>query len=178
MATTVEQRRQKRVKQTAEVFTPPALVNEMLDKLPEEVWAKEKTFCDPACGNGNFLVEVLNRKLKRGHTPLDALKTVFGVDIEDDNVAQCRIRLLKAISAYEPVEEKHVRVVTINIVKINIKKHPGGALDYDFSFKNKNSQKDIDLWMEKIANGILDSVDPPEGLVSETKFGKRRDIFA
>ena len=45
-----------------EVFTPPALINEMLDQLPKDVWSdKNKTWFDPAAGNGNFHIQVLKR---------------------------------------------------------------------------------------------------------------------
>ena len=87
----------KRVKELGEVFTPPALVEEMLDKLPLEVWATDKTFLDPTCGTGNFLVAVVERKVKEGSTPLQALRTTFGIDIMDDNVRECRERLLEAV---------------------------------------------------------------------------------
>src|ERR1035437_5515752 len=91
-------RRQKRKKSTAEEFTPLPLVNEMLDKLTKEVWQEGKTYCDPACGNGNFLVEVLKRKLNNHHNALQALQTIYGVDIMQDNIKECRLRLLKLIS--------------------------------------------------------------------------------
>jgi type I restriction-modification system DNA methylase subunit len=51
-------RTQSRIKQTGEVFTPPGLVAKMLDTLPREVWEENKTFCDPAAGDGNFIVTV------------------------------------------------------------------------------------------------------------------------
>jgi hypothetical protein len=80
-----------------EVFTPPELVNKMLDKLPPGVWARGDeswTFLDPACGNGNFLVEVLRRHLDGGVSPDDALRSIYGIDIMPDNVLECRHRLL------------------------------------------------------------------------------------
>ncbi len=86
----------KRVKELGEVFTPLALVEEMLDRLPSEVWAGDKTFLDPTCGHGNFLVGVVKRKVETGSTPLQALRTTFGIDIMDDNVRECRERLLEA----------------------------------------------------------------------------------
>ena len=61
-------KREHRSKRNAEVFTPPTLVKQMLDKLPEQLWEDGKTFCDPACGNGNFLIAILWRKLELGHT--------------------------------------------------------------------------------------------------------------
>lgn len=84
----------KRVKELGEVFTPPALVDEMLDKLPSDVWKEDKTFIDPACGTGNFLAAVVARKMEAGSSPLQALRTTYGIDIMDDNVCECRERLL------------------------------------------------------------------------------------
>jgi len=78
-----------------EVFTPSSLVNEMLDKLPQEVLLNpEKVVGDIAgCGNGNFLIEVLTRRMKNGISHKDALKTIYGVDIDETNVRECRERL-------------------------------------------------------------------------------------
>jgi len=88
----------ERVKALGEVFTPSALVNEMLDKLPQELFTDPtKTFIDPAAGNGNFLVEVIKRKIDGGSTPIQALSTTYGVDIMEDNVAECRARLLDVV---------------------------------------------------------------------------------
>lgn len=89
--------RKLRRKQTAEDFTPIPLVNEMLDKLPPEVFIDpSKTFCDPAAGNGNFLVEVLKRKLVNIH-PLQSLQTIYGVELMEDNVEEMKERLLSLI---------------------------------------------------------------------------------
>jgi len=90
----------ERVSRRGEVFTPSWLVNEMLDKLPEDQWVDPtKTFIDPACGNGNFLVEVIRRKIESGTAPYPALMTTYGVDIMPDNIKECRERLIDA--AYE-----------------------------------------------------------------------------
>jgi hypothetical protein len=86
----------KRVKELGEVFTPPTLVEEMLDKLPPEVWATDKTFLDPTCGHGNFLVGVVKRKIETGSTSLQALSTTFGIDIMQDNIDDCHQRVLEA----------------------------------------------------------------------------------
>lgn len=160
MTKPIEQRREERAKQTAEVFTPPRLVKQMLDKLPKEVWKIGKTFVDPACGNGNFLISVLWRKIERGHNPLEALKTVHGVDIMRDNIQECRLRLLKLVSIHEKITEDYIKTVFQNIVHININKNPGGSLDYDFAFNGGNiKQKDIARWMEWIKNGRLEEVE-------------------
>ncbi len=89
----------KRSDALGEVFTPQWLVDEMLDKLPQEVFTDpEKTFIDPACGDGNFLVRVLERKIQNGSTPLQALQTTYGVDIMEDNIQTCRRRLLREVT--------------------------------------------------------------------------------
>lgn len=85
-----------RVKALGEVFTPAALVAEMLDKLPQDCWLPDKTFLEPSCGTGNFLVQILERKLQAGHRPLQALSTIYGVDIMQDNIFESRKRMLQA----------------------------------------------------------------------------------
>ena len=74
-----------RVKETAEVFTPTPLVQTMLDKLPIEVFTDEtKTFLDPSCGDGQFLSEVVIRKMERSKCSLEqALSTTYGVELMD-----------------------------------------------------------------------------------------------
>jgi hypothetical protein len=83
-----------RVKEFGEVFTPPELVNEILDKLPEKIWEDPtKTWLDPTCGNGAFLVEIQNRLLKH-HKPSHILNDMlYGVDIQEDNAYECIIKL-------------------------------------------------------------------------------------
>ena len=177
--TNLEQKRKKRQKQSAEIFTPPSLVNDMLNKLPKEVWEENKTFCDPACGNGNFLIWILLRKIAKGHKPLEALKTVYGADIMRDNIQECRLRLLKVISLFEEITEEHVKAIFKNIVWINIHKYPGGSLDYDFRFKNRPKPANVKQWMENIhKKNQLDEVELP---VDEEKFtpkGCVEDMFA
>ena len=89
------EREQARVKATGEVFTPTPLVQEILDQIPEEVFTDAtKTFLDPTCGDGQFLGEVLIRKMENGSTFEQALSTIYGVDLMPDNVELCQDRLL------------------------------------------------------------------------------------
>ena len=130
--TSLELKRKERRKTTAEDFTPPELVTEMLDKLPEEVWSDpSKTFCDNSAGNGNFLIQVLQRKLDQGHDPLQALSTIFGVELMPDNTLEIKERLLSLIPAklYKKAEE----IVNKNIVCAN-------ALEFDFENWKKPSR--------------------------------------
>lgn len=88
-------RNKERSNTHGEVFTPSWLVNQMLDKIDKSSFSTPgKTFVDPACGNGNILVEVIKRKMKNGCTAYQALMTTYGVDIMPDNVADCRKRMV------------------------------------------------------------------------------------
>lgn len=117
-------RTKDRIKQTGEVFTPLPLVDEILDKLPADLFTDPtKTFLDPACGDGNFLVRVLQRKIDNGSTPTQALSTTYGVDLMSDNINECKRRLL-SIAGDTP---HHQTIVNKNIVCHD-------ALTYDYSF--------------------------------------------
>jgi len=123
-----EEVRQARRKISAEVFTPLPLVDEILDKLPEEVWQEDKTFCDPSAGNGNFLVEVYRYKVEKGHDPTKALETIYGVELMPDNVAECKLRLMEMAQSYGVKNSDIKRILTKNIVCHD-------ALTYDWSFE-------------------------------------------
>lgn len=135
----------------------------MLDKLPPEVWEEGKTFIDPAAGNGNMLIHVLYRKIAvYDHDPLEALQSIYGVDIMRDNIRECRIRLLKIVSLFESVNEDHLEAIFLNVVWLNRKKYPQGSLQYDFSFQKKYKQSDIDRWMDWITDcNLLDEAKLP-----------------
>ena len=89
------ERDQLRIKATGEVFTPTELVREMLEQIPiEQFTDPAKTFLDNSCGDGQFLGEVLIRKVENSSTFEEALSTIYGVDLMQDNVDLCRQRLL------------------------------------------------------------------------------------
>lgn len=97
----------KRVIDHGEVFTQDREVNGMLDLVKNETERLDSRFLEPACGSGNFLVEVLNRKLavlkqkyKKSQPEYEkygviVISSVYGVDLLEDNVEECRDRLLK-----------------------------------------------------------------------------------
>jgi hypothetical protein len=116
-----------RIKQTAEVFTPRQLVTEMLHKLeqetPELFSDPTKTFIDNSCGDGEFLGEVVIMKMEKSGCSLEqALSTIYGVDLMEDNVEECRKRL----SGPNPTEN------ILKIVKKNIVCHDGLTYNYNF----------------------------------------------
>jgi SAM-dependent methyltransferase len=84
----------ERVALTGEVFTPTALVLDMLRRLPIELLSPGKTVLDPACGDGQFLVAAKWVKVLHFDMSEDAaLADLFGIDIMRDNVDLCRKRL-------------------------------------------------------------------------------------
>ena len=89
----------QRVKDFAEVFTAEREVKAMCDLIPQETWDNiESTFLEPSCGNGNFLVEILSRKLNNCQNEREAFKAVasiVGIDIQADNCTESRARMKK-----------------------------------------------------------------------------------
>jgi SAM-dependent methyltransferase len=103
------ERDQLRVKATGEVFTPAPLVREILEQLPIDQFTDlAKTFLDPACGDGQFLGEVLIRKMENGSTFEQALSTTYGVDLMQDNVDLCRERLLCSREDLRHIVEQNI----------------------------------------------------------------------
>lgn len=124
-----------RVKETAEVFTPTPLVQEILNNLPQELFEDvSKTFLDPSCGDGQFLSEVVIRKMERSECSLEeALSTTYGVDIMEDNIKLCKERL----AGPNPTQEV-LDILDKNIVCAD-------ALKYDYSF---GEPVGIEKWCE------------------------------
>lgn len=97
----------KRVNEHGEVFTAEREVNAMLDLVKQETERIDSRFLEPACGNGNFLAEVLRRKLavvedrysknqiEFERYAIIAISSIYGVDILEDNAIECRERLYK-----------------------------------------------------------------------------------
>src|SRR6266849_4564820 len=97
----------KRVSDHGEVLTGKREVNAMLDLVRQETERIDSRFLEPACGNGNFLTAVLERKLavvekRYGKSQLDyeryavlAVSSIYGIDILADNVRDCQRRLLE-----------------------------------------------------------------------------------
>jgi len=114
-----------RIKATGEVFTPTKLVQEILDSLPQTLFTDPlETFLDPSCGDGQFLSEILIRKMENGIGFEDALSSIYGVELMEDNAEECRKRLLCG--------QEQLR----HIVERNIVCHNG--LTYDYSFNGTN----------------------------------------
>lgn len=90
----------ERVAERGEVFTAEREVNAMLDLVKQETERIDSRFLEPTCGNGNFLVEIIRRKLLLVHNDCElvqAVGSIYGIDIMQDNVEECRERLLGVI---------------------------------------------------------------------------------
>lgn len=97
----------QRVADHGEVFTNPREVNAMLDLVRDESFRLDSRFLEPACGDGNFLIEILRRKLSLLHDiksqmewefkSLIAVGSCYGIDILPDNAEACRERLFSEV---------------------------------------------------------------------------------
>ncbi len=124
----------QRVADHGEVFTPAWMVQTMLDLVKDETHRIDSRFLEPACGSGNFLVQVLQRKLaaverrygksdfERRHYAMLALMCIYGIELLPDNIAECRANLLDLIADYLNIDETSdlyravFHVLSINLV--------------------------------------------------------------
>lgn len=107
----------QRVADHGEVFTPAWMVEAMLDLVKEETERIDSRFLEPACGSGNFIVQIVRRKLaavelkygksdfERRHYALLALMCVYGIELLPDNIAECRANVLEIFAEYLNLDE-------------------------------------------------------------------------
>ena len=93
-----------------EVFTPEHIVKDMLDMIPEHETI-ERTYLEPACGDGNFLVEIIRRKLvlcRSFNDILIAVSSVYAIDIQADNVLEARCRVLGVVTEHHSFTDEQL----------------------------------------------------------------------
>ena len=107
----------KRVADHGEVFTPSWMVEAMLDLVKGETERIDSRFLEPACGSGNFLVRILQRKLaaveiKYGQSDFEkrqyallAVMCLYGIELLEDNIAECRANMLEVLADYLNLNE-------------------------------------------------------------------------
>jgi hypothetical protein len=181
----------KRVADHGEVFTPPWLVEKMLDLVKAETERIDSRFLEPACGSGNFLLPVLERKLaavdkkykssqfERAQHALLGLMCIYGVELLKDNAEECRNNLLELFCSHlklelDSQEAKAARVVLeANIVQgdaLSLKDHQGEPIVFpEWSyigkglFKRRDFKYDELLQLSSFGEGTLfESLDPDE----------------
>ncbi|MGX6606211.1 N-6 DNA methylase [Micromonosporaceae bacterium Da 78-11] len=107
----------QRVSDHGEVFTPGWLVEAMLDLVREESQRIDSRFLEPACGDGNFLVKVLERKLAAVHLKYErseferrnyallGLMCIYGIELLADNLDECRTNMLTTFVDFLGLQE-------------------------------------------------------------------------
>ena len=110
-------RSKQRIADHGEVFTPAWMVEAMLDLVKSETERIDSRFLEPACGSGNFLVRILQRKLaavelkfgksdfEKRHYALLALMCTYGIELLEDNITECRANMLEILADYLNLEE-------------------------------------------------------------------------
>lgn len=159
----------KRVADHGEVFTPPWLVEKMLDLVKGETERIDSRFLEPACGSGNFLVPILQRKLaaveakygksefEKRHYALLALSSLYGIELLADNIAECRANMLDVFSDYLGLEAVDVtylaasHILSLNLIHgdaMSMKDVTGGPItvvEWAYLGKGKFNRRDFRL---------------------------------
>ena len=141
----------QRVADHGEVFTPAHIVEAMLDLVKEESERIDSRFLEPACGEGNFLKQVLLRKLaavqakyganefERRHYALLGLMCIYGIELLEDNAELCRQNLLSIFTEFiaDPTDDvwgkAAAKVLQVNIVQadaLTMKQPNGDSLEF------------------------------------------------
>lgn len=176
----------KRVADHGEVFTPAWMVDAMLDLVKEESEKIDSRFLEPACGSGNFIVQVLRRKLEtveltygksefeRRHFALLALMCIYGIELLADNITECRENMLEVFAEYLNLDESDdlyraaAYVLSQNLVHgdaLKMLTHDGKPIhfaEWGYLGKGKFQRRDFQL----------------ESLTQSSAFSREGDIFA
>ncbi|XVO21013.1 MAG: N-6 DNA methylase [Sphingorhabdus sp.] len=159
----------KRVADHGEVFTPDWLVQKMLDLVKGETERIDSRFLEPACGSGNFLVPILQRKLaavearygksdfEKRHYALLALTCCYGIELLSDNIAECRANMLAVFAEYLRLESHDElyraasHVLSLNLIHgdaMTMKNADGGPIlivEWGYIGKGKFQRRDFRL---------------------------------
>lgn len=107
----------QRVADHGEVFTPTWMVEAMLDLVKDETERIDSRFLEPACGSGNFIIQIVRRKLaavelkygktnfERKYYALLALMSIYGIELLADNITECRVSVLEIFVEYLDLQE-------------------------------------------------------------------------
>ena len=123
----------QRVADHGEVFTPPWMVEAMLDLVKEESERIDSRFLETACGSGNFIVKILKRKLaavelkfaksdfEKQHFALLAVMCIYGIELLKDNIAECRANALEVLAEYLNLSEADdLYLAAYHVLSVNL----------------------------------------------------------
>ena len=140
-----------RIRDYGEVFTPDFIVENMLNLVKHETERIDSRFLEPACGEGNFLIKVLERKLETvekkykknqfdyERNALIAVSSIYGIELLDDNVQEARKRLYNLFfKKYQKLYKNKINQVLLDNIKFILEKNivQGDAL----TFKDKTGK--------------------------------------
>ena len=114
--------KEERIRKYGEVFTPDWMVANMCDMLEAEspgAFSPEKTFLEPTCGDGAFVVEILRRKFQNCHRREDfttAISSVYGLEIQADNVAECIRRVTVLCEEYFKPTKTDLQIINDHFI--------------------------------------------------------------
>jgi len=179
-------RSKKRVADHGEVFTPRWLVENMLNLVKGETERIDSRFLETACGSGNFVVPVLQRKLaaveakfgksdfERQHYALLAVMCTYGIELLEDNIVECRANMLEVFADYLNLNETDeaylaaTYVLSQNFVHgdaLTMRTHDGKPItfaEWGYLGKGKFQRRDFSL----------------EGLTQMSSFSQEGSLFA
>ena len=159
----------QRVADHGEVFTPSWLVEKMLDLVKGETERIDSRFLEPACGSGNFLVPILQRKLaavevkygksdfEKRHYALVGLTCCYGIELLADNIAECRANMLDVFAAYLNLDEGDelyraaTHILSLNLIHGDAMTMRGGdgepirVVEWGYLGKGKFQRRDFRL---------------------------------
>lgn len=188
----------QRVADHGEVFTPAWMVEAMLDLVKDETYRIDSRFLEPACGDGNFLVQVLRRKLaavelkygtsdfERRHYALLGLMCVYGIELLPDNIEECRANLLEVFADYLKLNESDDlyraagQVLAVNLVHgdaLTMKTSRGTHItfaEWGYLGKGKFQRRDfrLDVLTGSSAHSAGDSLFDQHDIFTPTKTWK------
>lgn len=176
----------QRVADHGEVFTPPWLVEKMLDLVKGDTERIDSRFLEPACGSGNFLVPILQRKLaavelkyaraefEKRQYALYALSCLYGIELLADNIAECRANMLDVFASYlglhasDDLVRAASHILSANLIHgdaMTMKAADGSPItvvEWSYLGKGKFNRRDFRL----------------DVLTGMSKFGEERSLFA
>lgn len=184
----------QRIADHGEVFTSEREVNAMLDLVKQETERIDSRFLEPACGTGNFLTEILRRKLnvvekKYRRSQLDfernlvsAISSIYGIDILEDNVIACRQRLFEiADERYTALFKKKAKDEVRKMIRFILQKNIiwGDALDLKTAGPEPH-QIIFSEWSFPLNNSLIKRRDFvfAELLPDESKKTRQPDLFS
>jgi len=176
----------QRVADHGEVFTPAWMVEAMLDLVKPETERIDSRFLEPACGSGNFIVQILRRKLaavdlkyshndfERRHYALLGLMSIYGIELLADNIAECRANVLGVFTQHLwiPADDELCRaaahVLAVNLVHgdaLSMRTHQGQHMvfaEWGYLGKGKFQRRDFRL----------------DALAGSSKFSEQGSLWA